>query len=142
MTDPGQAHRVAWYCVLADDAVSDREAPVRLAAAALAGLAEGAPGRSAVLNTLGAALYRAGRFEEAIHRLNESMQSRHGEGLSQGLAFLALAHYRLGHHDLAKHWLDKLVAGQPKEGFDISLEDMELRILSHEAQSFILRDSR
>ena len=94
-----------------------------------------------MLNTLGAALYRAGRFEEAVHRLNESLQARHGEGLLQGFAFLAIAHHRLGHHDEAKRWLDKLVASQPKEGFDILPEEMEIRILSHEAQSFILRNS-
>jgi hypothetical protein len=36
-TDPAQANSVAWSCVLIPDAVADREAPVRLAAAALAG---------------------------------------------------------------------------------------------------------
>jgi WD40 repeat protein/serine/threonine protein kinase len=141
VTDPEQANRVAWYCVLAPDAGSDREAPVRLAAAALTGLPEGAPKRSAVLNTLGAALYRAGRFEEAVRRLNESIQTRGGEGLPQGFAFLAMAHHRLGHHDEAKRWLDKLVATEPKEGFDVSREDVETRILSHEAQSLILKRS-
>ena len=44
-------------------------------------------------------------------------------------------------YDEAKRWLDKLVASQPKEGFDILPEEMEIRILSHEAQSFILRNS-
>src|SRR5262249_11121413 len=39
-TDPVQANGVAWYCVLAPHAVSDREAPVRLAMAALAGQPE------------------------------------------------------------------------------------------------------
>ena len=95
-----------------------------------------------MLSTLGAGLYRAGRFEEAVQRLNESMQGRHGEGLPQGFAFLALAHYRLGHYDEAKHWLDKLVTTQPKESFDISMEDMEIRILSHEVQSLNLGNSR
>jgi WD40 repeat protein/serine/threonine protein kinase len=139
VTDPGQANRVAWDCVLASDAVSDLQAPVRLASAALDGLPEGAPERSAVLNTLGAALYRAGHFEEAVRRLNESIQARGGKGLLQGLAFLAMAHHRQGHHDEAKHWLEKLVALQPKQGFDVSQEDVETRILSHEAQSLILR---
>jgi WD40 repeat protein len=141
-TDPGVANRVAWDCVLAADAVSNREAPVRLATAGLNGLPEGGPERSTVLNTLGAALYRAGRFEEAVHRLNESIQVRGGKGLLQGFAFLAMAHHRLGHHDEAKRWLDKLAAIQPKEGFDVSQEDVETRILGHEAQSLILGSSR
>jgi dipeptidyl aminopeptidase/acylaminoacyl peptidase len=140
-TDPGQANRVAWYCVLAADAVSDREALVRRATTALTGLPEGARERSDVLITLGATLYRAGRFEEAIRRLNESIQAPGGEGLPRGFAFLALAHKRLGHHDEAKRWLDKLVSIQPKAGFDVTREDMEIRILSHEAQSLILRNS-
>jgi WD40 repeat protein len=140
-TDPGQANRVAWYCVLADDALSDREAPVRLAAAALSAIPEGARERSQVLTTLGAALYRAGRFEEAVRHLNESVQARPREERPQTLVFLALAHHRLGHDDEARRWLDKLVSIQPKEGFDMTREDMEIRILSHEAQSLILRNS-
>src|SRR5207249_1718007 len=40
-TDPGEADRIAWYCVVAPDAVADRDVPVRMAATALAGLPEG-----------------------------------------------------------------------------------------------------
>jgi WD40 repeat protein len=78
-TDPAQAESVAWYCVLAPDAVADHEALVRLAEAALAGHPERGKERSDALKTLGAALFRAGRFEEAIRRLDESIQTR-GDG--------------------------------------------------------------
>jgi WD40 repeat protein len=133
--DPAQANRVAWCCVLASDEVSDPEVPVRLAEEALArGTARE---KSDVLITLGAALYRAGRFEESIRRLNESIQTRGDGGIPQAFAFLALAHHRLGNHDEAKRWLDKLVASQPKKGFDISWQDVELRILRREAESLI-----
>ena len=137
-TDPAQANSVAWSCVLAPDAVADHEAPVRLAEAALAGHPERGRQRSDVLKTLGAALYRAGRFEEAIRRLDESIQTRGDGGDPKGFAFLALAHHRLGHRDEAKRWLDKLVASQPKEGFDFSRDDVEIRILHREAESMIL----
>ena len=91
-----------------------------------------------MLKTLGAALYRAGRFEEAIRCLDQSIQIRGDGGDPRGFAFLALAHHRLGHRDETERWLDKLVASRPKQGFDFSLEDMEIRILHREAESVIL----
>src|SRR5262249_29409246 len=135
-TDPAQANIVAWSCVLVPDAVADREAPIRLAEAALARWSEGE--RSDVLNTLGAALYRAGRFEEAIRRLNESSNTRGDEGVPKGFAFLAMAHHRLGHQDDAKHWLDKLIASQVNEVPGSSWDDLEIRILRREAEALIL----
>jgi WD40 repeat protein len=138
-TDPAQANSVAWYCVLAPDAVADLKTPVRLAEAALARYPERGRRRSDVLKTLGAALYRVGRFEEAIRRLDESIQSRGDGGDPKGVAFLAMAHHRLGHPDKAKRWLDKLVACRPKQGFDFSRDDVEIRILHREAESLILR---
>jgi WD40 repeat protein len=137
-TDPGCAQTLAWYCVLAPDAVADPKAPVRLAQAALAGPAETGRARSNVLKTLGAALYRAGQFEEAMRRLDESIQTQGEGGDPRAFAFLALAHYRLGHHDEAERWLNKLVACRPEEGFDFSTDDMEIRILHREAESLIL----
>jgi hypothetical protein len=134
-TDPAPANIVAWSCVLVPDAVADREAPIRLAEAALARCSEGE--KSDVLNSLGAALYRAGRFEEAIRRLNESSKTRGDEGGPKGLAFLAMAHHRLGHQDDAKHWLDKLIASRVN-GVPGSWDDIEIRILRREAESLIL----
>jgi tetratricopeptide (TPR) repeat protein len=137
-TDPAQAESVAWYCVLAPDAVADHEALVPLAEAALAGHPERGKERSDVLKTLGAALFRAGRFEEAIRRLDESDQTRGDGGDPKGIAFLALAHHRLGHRDQAERWLAKLLASQPKEGFEFSRDDVEIRVLCREAESQIL----
>jgi hypothetical protein len=137
-TDLAQANRVAWYCVLAPDAVEDPKALVRLAENALAAHPEGGRQRSDVLQTLGAALYRAGRFEEAVRRLDESMQTRGDGGDARGFAFLAMAHHRLGRRDEAKRWLDKLVSYRPEEGFDFSRDDVEVRILHREAESLIL----
>jgi tetratricopeptide (TPR) repeat protein len=138
ITDPAQANSVAWYCVLAPDAVSNREAPMRLAAAALAGHPKSGRELSDVLSTVGATLYRAGRFGDAIRCLNQSIQAHGDEGDPKGFAFLALAHHRLGHRDEAKRWLDKLVASRPKEGFDFSSDDVEVRILRREPESLIL----
>jgi WD40 repeat protein len=134
-TDPAQANGVAWSCVLVPDAVTDREAPIRLAEAALAKWSEAGAGD--VLNTLGAALYRAGRFEEAIRRLEESIKTRGDEGVPKGFAFLAMAHHRLGHLGDAKHWLDKLIAWQVDEATS-SWDELQIRILRREAETLIL----
>jgi WD40 repeat protein len=128
-----------WFCVLAPDSVADYEAPVRLAEATVASIPQkGGREKSDALKTLGAALYRAGRFEEAIRRLNESIQARGDGGAPTAFAFLALAHHHLGHHDEAKRWLDKLVAYQPKKGADFSWDDVDIRILCREAEALIL----
>jgi WD40 repeat protein/serine/threonine protein kinase len=136
-TDPAQADSVAWLCVLAPDAVADREAPMRLAEAALAGQPGSGSQRSGVLKTLGAALYRAGRFEEAVRRLEESIQAHGAGGDPKAFAFLALAHHQLGDREEAKRWLDKLKAYRPKEGFDVSRDDMDIQILQREAEGLI-----
>ncbi len=66
------AKYVAWALVPAADATTDPEVAVRLAEAAFKGVSEYSKANR--LNTLGAALYRAGRFDEAIHRLEEGIQ--------------------------------------------------------------------
>jgi len=133
------AGRVAWCCSLAPGSVADHEAPVRLAEYSVAGLPQkSGREKSDALMTLGAALYRAGRFEEAIRRLTESIQARDDGGDPKGFAFLAMAHHRLEHGDVAKHWLDKLTASQPKAGSDFSWDDVDIRILRREAESLIL----
>ena len=138
--DPARVKSVAWYCVLAPEAVADQEALVRLAERVLALHPERGKERSDALKTLGAALYRAGQFEEAIRRLDESIQTRGAGGDPEGFAFLA--HHRSGHRDQAERWLTKLVASQPRDGFEFSQDEvvirMEIRILHREAESLIL----
>ena len=124
--------------MLTPDAVADHEALVRLAEPALASQPGVGRERSDLLNTLGAALYRAGRFEEAVRHLDEGIQARGDGGDPRGFAFLALAHHRMGHRDEAKRWLDKLAAYQPKAGADFSWDDVEILILRREAESLIL----
>jgi hypothetical protein len=67
------------------------------------------------LNTLGAALHRAGRFQEAISRLEEGIRKRDGTSLPQDWAFLSMAHQRLGHRREARRWLDRLWTYRPSE---------------------------
>jgi hypothetical protein len=54
------------------------------------------------MNTRGAVLYRAGRFEEAAPVLREGIRIDLDALEFHGWAFLALAEHRLGHADWAK----------------------------------------
>jgi tetratricopeptide (TPR) repeat protein len=107
-TRSGRASDVAWTCVLGPVAGADREAVVRLAEQALAG-AENDSDRDFSSHTLAAAIFRAGRFEEAVKHLDAGITA-HGKGADpKDWLFLAMAHQRLGHADLAQNWLDKAV---------------------------------
>jgi tetratricopeptide (TPR) repeat protein len=57
--------------------------------------------------TLGWALYRAGRYEEAVGKLADSC-ALHGKGGNpHDWLVLAMAHHRLGHDQEARRWLSK-----------------------------------
>jgi WD40 repeat protein/serine/threonine protein kinase len=101
-TKDGDAARfVAELCTLGPDAVSDWKNVVALAERALAGARPDA--RHGALTTLGAVLYRAGRYPEALARLQEASRQP-GEDVRARL-FLALAHHRAGHASEARTWL-------------------------------------
>jgi tetratricopeptide (TPR) repeat protein len=139
-TDPGMANNVAWWsCCLAPGATDDPEAPVRLAEIALQGPFIGT-GKAQVLNTLGAALYRAGRFDEAIRRLREGIQLRDGTSVPQDWAFLAMAYFRLGDRDEARRWLDRFRGYPPDADPAKFWDELEIRLLRSEAEALILYD--
>ena len=131
------ASSVAWSCTMGPDAPVDPGVPVRLAEIAVRGI--GAGDKHAVLNTLGAALYRAGRYDEAIRRLEEAIQARGGEHPGDW-PFLAMAHQRLGHRDEARRWLDRLREHQPSMDPDQFWGELAIRLLRAEAEAVILYD--
>jgi eukaryotic-like serine/threonine-protein kinase len=61
---------------------------------------------AAILNTLGVAQYQAGRYSEAIDTLARSDTAQ--RGIPADVAFIALAHWRLGEHDKAQASFDRL----------------------------------
>ncbi len=66
------------------------------------------PNRAGILNTLGVASYRAGRWQETIDWLDRSAKANGGRNCFDCF-FLAMAHQRLGHSREARIWYDKAV---------------------------------
>jgi WD40 repeat protein/tetratricopeptide (TPR) repeat protein/tRNA A-37 threonylcarbamoyl transferase component Bud32 len=134
--DPNSGNSVAWYCVRFPDAVADFTRPVQLAEKAVASW----PNYHPYLNTLGAALYRAGRFEESIKKFDEAIKAHGAGGHPSDWLFLAMAHHRLGHDEDAKKWLTKAQqwidgnaygSGQPWD------QKLELKLIRAEAEALL-----
>jgi serine/threonine protein kinase/WD40 repeat protein/Flp pilus assembly protein TadD len=100
----------AWTCTLTPNSGAD---PARIVELAEKSLTRSSRDHWHV-SQLGAALYRAARFEEAVKRLTEATElSSHPyqTNMLHTWFFLTMAYYRLGHADLARRWLDKAVQG-------------------------------
>jgi hypothetical protein len=134
-TDPSLANELARCAALVPDLVADHDDFLRLAEFAFQGVTEA--GKSATSRTLGAALYRVGRFDEAIRRFEEGIKLGGGQGTPQDWAFLAMVHDRLAHRLEARRWLTKLRAWNPGTSPDFSWESVEIGILHREAESVI-----
>jgi predicted Zn-dependent protease len=115
--------------------VADLTVPVQMAEAALA--AYPADEKRFALNTLGAALFRAGRIDEAIARLNESAKASGGAGVPQEWVFLAMAHHKKGNGEEARRWLEKVRAHDKAEKIAFSSDLVETRILLKEAEALL-----
>ncbi|HMC90417.1 MAG TPA: tetratricopeptide repeat protein, partial [Gemmataceae bacterium] len=103
--EPEMANWVAWTCALAPESVKDLGACVRLADKAVAGN----PKDGKYLGTLGAVLYRAGRYEDALPRLSGGIGVNSDQmvfATAYDCFFLAMAHHRLGHADEARRCFD------------------------------------
>jgi WD40 repeat protein/serine/threonine protein kinase/tetratricopeptide (TPR) repeat protein len=99
-----------WTCTLSPNSGVDPARILRLAEAVLAKSAR----NHWHVNQLGVALYRAGRFEQAVERLIEATElsaDPYRSNMIHTWFYLAMAHHRLGHADLARRWLDKGVQG-------------------------------
>jgi tetratricopeptide (TPR) repeat protein len=123
---------IAFTSALGPYPLPDPEVSARLAEAAI---------RNADRDSrwLGWALYRAGRYEEAIRRMEE----RRG-GIAD-FAFLAMAHHRLGHRDEPLRWLDQLRGLRQEElstGPDVFWYGLAVRLLRSEAEAVVLYDPR
>jgi WD40 repeat protein/serine/threonine protein kinase/tetratricopeptide (TPR) repeat protein len=129
---PTVFNSVAWICTLGPDAVRDYRVPIALAEQVV----RHAPGsRASELNTLGAILYRAGRYHEAVARLKEAMTASGGQGSPEDWVFLAMAYHQLGEKTRAKEFLAKALGHKPPA--DPPWEKLELEVLCREAETLI-----
>ncbi len=107
--DPVRLNQASWNVVRSPEG---DPAAYRLALRRAEAAARLLPRKAALLNTLGVAQYRAGKYTEAIATLTRS------DGLQNGvpddLAFLALAHFRAGQKEKALAVLDRLRAVMKK----------------------------
>jgi tetratricopeptide (TPR) repeat protein len=126
------------WSVVKDPGRSEREYTRALRQAQTAVDAE--PKNPEFLNTLGAALYRARRFAEAINRLEQGIKLRSGSSDAFDWAFLAMAHARHGQRDEALRWLDRFL-DKSHPGLDNLSGPLEIRPLRYEAQVVVLYDS-
>jgi WD40 repeat protein/tRNA A-37 threonylcarbamoyl transferase component Bud32 len=114
---PWTRDAAAYLCSLGPGSVADLDRVVAIERQVVAE----APDEYAYRDTLGAILYRAGRFEEAIRELEKSIRL-HGKGGAESTwLYLSMANSRLGRRDHARRWLDKLDeelrnAVHPREG--------------------------
>jgi tetratricopeptide (TPR) repeat protein len=148
-TEPdATANLAAWGCAFAPEAVADDPRLVRWARRLVAAQ----PKDFVPLTTLGAVLYRAGRFDEAVKRLNDARAAyKPGDEQRAALAytcyFLAMAHHRLGHAAQARRWLDKAVRqSQPQKPAQASgvpvpwNRRLTLQLLGREAEQLLKRN--
>jgi WD40 repeat protein/tetratricopeptide (TPR) repeat protein len=146
--DPALALQLAWTCSLGPGAEADPEAAVRRARQAF----DQDPQSYIHARTLGAALYRAGKFQDAVNVLTRATQLRKQPAPSAWL-FLALAHARLQHAEEAKKWLgmarewvDQAQRQKPGEAGDESAlswhklpwnERLAVTVLQREAEALV-----
>lgn len=126
-------NRRARFLLNASPSSGSSEEPVELARRAV----ELSRAARAYVNTLGIALCRAGRDAEAIPHLEDSLARGFGQTDPQDLYFLAIAHHRLGHVDLAKASLARALSWQSRRRFVQNALNAELGRFRAEAEAIL-----
>ncbi|WP_165229418.1 protein kinase domain-containing protein [Aquisphaera insulae] len=127
--DPALLNYLSWFLAISPDpSFRDPDRAIALARRAIRNPT--AYGSIGLLNNLGVALYRAGRYEEAIEALEESARRRKRTDGFDGF-FLAMAHSRLGDPIEARWHLQESIATMERE----SPAHHELILFRAEAES-------
>jgi tetratricopeptide (TPR) repeat protein len=129
---PEEANKAAWTCALSAEAIPVLPEALRLAERAVAAR----PSFTSYLTTLGALLYRDGKYEAAVSRLTESESFKSGP---ENWLFLAMAHQRLGNAEEARRWLQRAtdwLDGEDKKNQD-SGALLELELFRAEAERLL-----
>jgi tetratricopeptide (TPR) repeat protein len=141
---------IARGCTLAPGALPDRVQALQMAKQALAGkLPSHSSWRAAALHVLGLAHYRAGQFEQAVRRSQESLEKYPRSCPYLNWPVLAMGYHRLGQQKEARKWLNKTVewynrqtAGRAKNDMPpparVSAENwLEFQVLLREAKAVL-----
>ncbi|MHC4498952.1 MAG: tetratricopeptide repeat protein, partial [Planctomycetota bacterium] len=133
---------VALTCVLGPDAIKDLEQSVKLAERTL----ESDPENDRYLNTLGAILYRVGRFDEAVKKLTKLANAWEETGQYPTLTspaytwfFIAMAQHQLGNIDESLKYYNKALKRAEQEllGNPSWNRKITLQLLEAEAKSLL-----
>jgi eukaryotic-like serine/threonine-protein kinase len=106
--DAGLCNEIAWILITCPENIRDSDEAVKLAKAAT----DARPGEWSFHNTLGIALYRAGRLTDALEELNKSLKGSAGKTDGFDLYFLAMAAHRQGAAEAAQRYFARAVAWQ------------------------------
>jgi serine/threonine protein kinase/tetratricopeptide (TPR) repeat protein len=146
--DPHAANVLSRACILRASSITDSSVSLRLSQQAVAA----SPKTAWYLYGLGAAHYRAGQYEQAIARCEESLKAQpKWLGRGQNHVILAMACKRLGRHQEAQDWLAKarpslgeleksIASSRPKYRFAGSpyISDwLDLKVLLAEAEELV-----
>jgi WD40 repeat protein/tetratricopeptide (TPR) repeat protein len=144
ITESEASNALAYLCVLGPSAEQDVGRVVDISRRDVAA----SPGDYSFHNTLGAALYRAGEFNQSIREFEQAIKLHGKGGGHSDWLFLSMAHRRLGRGDEARRWFLKVDEqareAQPKEG-EIAREWHErvhLEILRGEAEKLLASDGK
>jgi Tfp pilus assembly protein PilF len=96
-----------------------------------------APAQWHCLNTLGLALYRTGRFAEAVGVLQRSLKEGKGQSDALDLYFLAMCHARLGESGKAKDCFERAVKRQQAQKDFAPRHVEELKAFRAEAEQVL-----
>jgi hypothetical protein len=110
-----QLGNTAWLCTFAPDGVTDLTVPVQIVEKRFAAGKPADRQKSGLLFLLGVTLYRAGRIDEAIARL-EMYEKTYGKESPPNLGlwiYLAMAHHKKGSAGEARRWLEKARSLKP-----------------------------
>jgi WD40 repeat protein/Tfp pilus assembly protein PilF/tRNA A-37 threonylcarbamoyl transferase component Bud32/DNA-directed RNA polymerase subunit RPC12/RpoP len=121
--------------VLAPGAVADAAQPLRAIEKAVTPV----PKNNPYSRVLGAALYRAGKYDAAVRALNEAMAAQRENEFAIDRLFLAMAQHRLGHDDEAQKSLARALASMDeKAATTLSWESrLECDVVRKEAEGLI-----
>jgi WD40 repeat protein len=100
--DPATARLIAWTCAVKEGSVRDLQPLLRRAERAV----NADPQSADELRRLAVLLYRAGRFDTALQRLEELTRLKEGKVEARDRLLMALAAQRLGRNTDAKKWLE------------------------------------